>query len=66
MRQFKKDDIEEYLDEFNYMREPIYNRDYIKTQEYIEKYIDAEFSIKYGFGTYVHFWYNEKATFHIE
>ena len=55
MRQFKKDDIKEYLDEFNYMREPIYNRDYIKTQEYIEKYIDAEFSIKYGFGTYVHF-----------
>lgn len=37
------------------MREPIYNRDYIKTQEYIEKYIDAEFSIKYDFGTYVHF-----------
>lgn len=42
------------LDEFNYM-EPIYNRDYIKKQEYIEKYIDAEFNMKYGSGTYYMF-----------
>lgn len=43
------------LDEFNYMRELIYNRDYIKTQEYIEKYIDAEFNIEYSSGTYYMF-----------
>src|SRR5699024_5696544 len=35
------------LEEIEHMREAIYNIDYIKTQEYIEIYINAEFCIEY-------------------
>lgn len=35
-------------DEIKYIREVIYNIDYINTQKYIEKYISAEFFIEYG------------------
>lgn len=35
------------LEEIEHMREAIYNIDYIKTQKYIEIYINAEFCIEY-------------------
>ncbi|MFD1608678.1 SAP domain-containing protein [Oceanobacillus luteolus] len=35
-------------DEIKYIREAIYNIDYINTQKYIEKYISAKFFIEYG------------------
>lgn len=36
-----------FLDEIDDLRETIYNIDYIKTQEYIEKYINGDFYIKH-------------------
>lgn len=37
-----------FLDEIDDLREIIYNADYIKTQEYIEKYINGDFYIEHS------------------